>query len=1386
MKRQKGKAKLLLIIFFALILSSALLPHIPAYCEMKDDVVPAGTIVKNIDIPLAEEGADAEGPGQKKAEHRFEYMPDEVLVKLKEGADPQAVLKEAQEKAEQKPQYVPGEVLVKFKEGADPQAVLKKVDLQAKGVERAHSVSPVVAKCKKDSKIEKDSNGWYWFMGKSYKEVSEIPDAEVFQEAYQKMIPEEKSLFRSYKINLPEGMSVEGAIELLKSLPEVEYAEPNYIVKALMIPNDPYYSSSNSWGQGYADLWGLKNINAAEAWDISQGAGVIVAVVDSGIDYNHEDIAANVWTNSKEIPGNGKDDDSNGYIDDYYGYNFAYSNNNPMDDLGHGTHCAGTIAAVGNNAKGIIGVAPKAKVMAVKGLNYEGAGSTEIMVKCLKYAADMGANVISNSWGGKGSSLALTDVVNYAYAKGCVVVAAAGNSNADVASFCPANIANVITVAASDHNDRKTDFSNWGSKIDVAAPGGDSKTADGSNRQGRNILSLRANGTDLYEDGGLCIVNNNYYRSRGTSMACPHVSGLAALLRAKYPSVTNEEIRDRMVFNTDPFPEDNGDKEMGRGRINAYKALTGVATGLYFKLTGISVVEYYGDGDQVLEPNEKVKLVVTIKNLSKSVTSATATLSTTSDSISSIPTASVNFGPIAAGSSVNNSASPFIFQVGSIEWVKTPRFVLTIVADGLTQTLYLKVRLNFKRLSTINSYYSPISHHRIVWSEERSGKTGIYLYDLLTNQERLIASVEKNTFDLDCNYPIFIPPFQQPIIITSWQVTLPPEIDGNKIVWSEYRSDEWGGNWDIYLYDLETNQKRRITTDPVEQVRPFISGNKMVWFERPNAIDHPYLWNICSFDLETGKKTRIASIKNGIEKETLSFPDGKSGYYDKSFNFNYRISGDKVVWSELRNGNTDIYLYDLKTNQEKRITIDPCVQNYPDISGNKIVWQDYRNQTADIYLYDLETNQEKRIAVDVKGDGRPKINGNMVIWDDLHDGNNDIYLYDLKKNQQVQVTDDHYDKGFYGISCNRIVWRSYQENSGTTYLVEILDLTPPLVPVVSDGGKGTNKKDRLSASWSSYDLESDIIEYQYRITLGSPAGTGIKDWTSVGLNNSVTLTGLTLTEGTTYYFSVKAKNGAGLWSQVGYSDGIIIDTTPPTGTILINNGAVYTTETILLVFYPVTLNLSASDSLSGMGPGAQMKFSTDNTNWSEPEPYATISQALLNPDSNRVYVKFKDVAGNWSGVYSDSIILDRAPTTVSLSPNSGAFKVGTTYTFTAVYSDADGYGDIKSANFIINTSPNFGAFLAHYRRDQNLLFLYSGTTQIGAYTPGSSNVIETPYGKLYCAQTTVSGSGNNLTVKWAVSFKSTVAGTKNAYLATSDLAGASSGWSQKGTVTINP
>jgi len=363
---------------------------------------------------------------------------------------------------------------------------------------------------------------------------------------------------------------VERAAKVAAAHPDVEYAEPNYIYTAQMVPNDPYYGSQGTWGQAYRDLWGAVAVNAEQAWDSSSGEGIVVAVVDSGVDLYHPDLSANLWTNPVERY-NGQDDDNNGFIDDVNGWNFANNDSFPLDRAGHGTHVAGTIAAIGNNGRGVIGIAPRAKIMAVKGLDDNGSGTTASLVQALLYAARNGARVINNSWGGPGPSRAIFDAVTEAHALGAVVVVSAGNWNMDTNVICPARAPEAITVAALTPDWQKADFSNHGTKIDVLAPGVD-------------VLSVLASGSSLASDPSMAdkIVGDDYYRYvrlNGTSMAAPHVSGVAALVLAADPTLTNEQVRDVLKSTATPVDFPAWRLQLGSGVVNAAAAVAHVTSG---------------------------------------------------------------------------------------------------------------------------------------------------------------------------------------------------------------------------------------------------------------------------------------------------------------------------------------------------------------------------------------------------------------------------------------------------------------------------------------------------------------------------------------------------------------------------------------------------------------------------------------------------------------------------------------------------------------------------------------------------------------------------------------------------------------------------------------
>ncbi|MBI4115141.1 MAG: S8 family serine peptidase [Candidatus Omnitrophica bacterium] len=333
----------------------------------------------------------------------------------------------------------------------------------------------------------------------------------------------------------------------------------------LALSNDPFYGTSGSWGQSYDDLWWLKRVRADEAWSITRGLGSTVAVIDTGTDYNHADLAGNIWYNDAELNGvPGFDDDGNGFIDDIRGWDFHNQDNDPLDDNGHGSHVAGIIGAVADNAEGIAGVAPESKIMSLKVLDAGGRGYVTNVISAIRYAADKGAQVINMSLGimknflSKSLQRAFENAVKYAVGKGTVVVAAAGNDGSNVNNTYPAAIRDVIAVGAIEPvTDNRAYFSNFGSSLDFVAPGVD-------------VLSLRAGGTSFGSNSG----DPDYSRASGTSMASPIVAGVVALLRSWNPLLTLTDVYSRLKNSAVDLGPAGFDKDYGWGLVDAFAALT--------------------------------------------------------------------------------------------------------------------------------------------------------------------------------------------------------------------------------------------------------------------------------------------------------------------------------------------------------------------------------------------------------------------------------------------------------------------------------------------------------------------------------------------------------------------------------------------------------------------------------------------------------------------------------------------------------------------------------------------------------------------------------------------------------------------------------------------
>jgi subtilisin family serine protease len=378
------------------------------------------------------------------------------------------------------------------------------------------------------------------------------------------------ALDRIYKLqfSLAQDESIQEVLAAYNKDPSIEYAELNYTVSICKTPDDPLFPlqwSLNNTGQDYPASGKYNfppgtpdsDINAPQAWDIHTGSSeVIIAVVDTGVDYNHRDLQDNIWINSGEIPDNDVDDDGNEYIDDTYGYDFLNNDNDPNDDHGHGTHCSGIIAAGGNNGLDITGVCWNAKIMALKFLDENAEGFFSDAVTAIYYAAENGADVISNSWGGPFPSEMMEEVIEYAHSQGVILVAAAGNKNHALPHY-PAFYENMIAVAATDSDDKRAPFSNYGDWVDIAAPGVD-------------VLSLRAGQTSMGT-----IYDDYTTVASGTSMACPHAAAIIALIISNHPDASTHVITARLFKTTDDISTQNPGFEgmLGTGRVNAYKAV---------------------------------------------------------------------------------------------------------------------------------------------------------------------------------------------------------------------------------------------------------------------------------------------------------------------------------------------------------------------------------------------------------------------------------------------------------------------------------------------------------------------------------------------------------------------------------------------------------------------------------------------------------------------------------------------------------------------------------------------------------------------------------------------------------------------------------------------
>ncbi len=481
---------------------------------------------------------------------------------------------------------------------------------------------------------------------------------------------DDKNLKNIYTLKFSSPYDIDYVLKEVSKLPDVEWAEPHYLYQTNFQPNDSLYQINK---QRY-----LSVIKAEEAWEINKGSSdIIIGIVDTGIDWEHPDLAANIWTNPNEIASNGIDDDNNGYVDDIRGWDFGgldgTPDNNPDEDRSdHGTLVAGLASAVTNNGIGIASLGYQSKLMSVKtsGDNIRDENNRALIsygYEGIVYAVNNGAKIINCSWGGNSFSQADQAVINYAVSKGVLIVAAAGNDNSSD-KFYPADYQGVLSVAATDTSDIRAYFSNFGTQIDVCSPG-----------------------VEIYSTWKS---NPFYISADGTSLASPIVAGLAALVSNQFPTYNGIQVGEQIRVNTDNIDDKNPNfaQLLGTGRINAYQSLINTNS----KSVRISNTNFteVGDGDGLYESGEIVNISPTFTNYLNSLSNLSITLETNNSNVQIIKNGGT-IGSLATLQTTETSPDFFSIKINSNAGVNLDiNFQIVYQADNYQDFEWITISIN--------------------------------------------------------------------------------------------------------------------------------------------------------------------------------------------------------------------------------------------------------------------------------------------------------------------------------------------------------------------------------------------------------------------------------------------------------------------------------------------------------------------------------------------------------------------------------------------------------------------------------------------------------------------------------------------------------------------
>ncbi len=756
----------------------------------------------------------------------------------------------------------------------------------------------------------------------------------------------------------------------------VEYAHPDYLYQTHWVPNDYFYHSKESWGQNYADLWALKadKLDLEKAWDLTRGEGATVAVIDSGVDDSHPDIAANLLPNSNHDIWDFTTCAE--YDAEAHCIRSKDADDRPEDVFGHGTYVSGIIAAVANNEVGIVGIAPEAKIMPLRTYNDVGQAVTSELAQALYYAIAKKVDVINNSWGCGfcPTNPTIRKAVETADQADIVVVFSAGNESSNTKFGHLRDIPNheIITVASSTREDKLSWFSSRGVHVDVTAPGGETPEEliydDCYDLRlpicQIDILSLQSSLT--LEKSPFSVadhVDDRYMRSSGTSSSAAYVSGLAALLRSYQPDLNSEEIRQAIRASSEILRDPRfNDTQVGAGRINASAALTGVETRppLMAYLTSPKFGEIVTTGPEL---------------------TVTGTVWGRQQNFESYQIYKASKNRPIIWSPVGKEGRQGVYRgdltTVPLDHFSIDRYYLRLKAkdkDGREyfDTTEFTVDTSGRKPKRITSrtatlFGVDLNAGRVVWSDGN-----IHVHDLSTGNSKTLGA-------------------------GAW-----PSLSDNQIIWVRGSA--------LIAYDLNSGQERTVL--PRFSGTPKLSGNLAIWIESRNGKEQIVLKDI---------STNTPPLQLTTYPSDHRLP---------------AIDGNRIIWEDSRNDYADIFTCtyisgsegDQPSCQETPVVEATGYQRFPDISGNRIAWENWDDGTGEnnVRYCDFIPGKQacsavRSIPANTSVYTFPKVHDEHIVYQVVEEA--DIYSYNVTSGQQVLLDVDSYNHEEPLVFGDDVIWQ---------------------------------------------------------------------------------------------------------------------------------------------------------------------------------------------------------------------------------------------------------------------------------------------------------------------------------------------------------------------------